>query len=300
VGTGKVYLVGAGPGDPDLLTRRALKRLRQADLVLYDGLVPTAIVTLARRAKHRLVSRRPGTCRLAPAAAVELMVDAARAGDRVVRLRAGDPFVLARGAEEILGLAGAGVPFEIVPGLTTASAAATVAGIPLTHRGVASGFVVVSGHSPDAYEPVLRALEPDSVTVVALMGLAERAAIAETLLARGWSADTPAAIVLNASRVDQEVRRVTLGELRVGHGGNGGHGGWPGRERGSMRGGDIALRDLRPLRESSAPGVIVIGRVVEVGAVIAAAQAAAPPRRATTISRAAARAAAFQEESWPR
>lgn len=268
---GFVSIVGAGPGDPDLLTRRALKRLRRADLVLYDGLVPLSIVTLARRAKHRLVSRRPGTCRLAPAAAVELMVDAARGGDRVVRLRAGDPFVLARGAEEILGLAAAGVPFEIVPGLTTASAAATVAGIPLTHRGVASAFVVVSGHSPDAYEPVLRALEPDSVTVVALMGLGERAAIARTLIARGWSPDTPAAIVTNASRPGQEIERLTLKELK------------------------------RPdVVSASAPGVIVIGRVVEVGAVIAAAQAAAPPRRATTISRTAARAAVLQEESWPR
>jgi len=287
---GFVSIVGAGPGDPDLLTRRAVKRLRQADLVLYDGLVPEAIVTLARRAKHRLVSRRPGTCRLAPAAAVELMVDAARAGDRVVRLRAGDPFVLARGAEEILGLAAAGVPFEIVPGLTTASAAATVAGIPLTHRGVASGFVVVSGHSPEAYEPVLRALEPDSVTVVALMGLAQRAAIADTLIARGWSLDTPTAIVTNASRANQEIERFTLRELSE-PGGNGGHGRRP------------SLGDHRPLRESSAPGVIVIGRVVEVGAVIAAAQAAAPTRRATTMSRPAARAAAVsrnQEESWPR
>src|SRR5262245_12952496 len=125
---GFVSIVGAGPGDPDLLRRRAGKRLRQADLVLYDGLVPEAIVTLARRAKHRLVSRRPGTCRLAPAAAVELMVDAARAGGRVVRLRAGDPFVLARGADGILGLAAEGVAFGIVPGLATVTAAATVRG----------------------------------------------------------------------------------------------------------------------------------------------------------------------------
>jgi uroporphyrin-III C-methyltransferase/precorrin-2 dehydrogenase/sirohydrochlorin ferrochelatase len=278
---GFVSIVGAGPGDPDLLTRRALKRLRGADLVLYDGLVPLSIVTLARKAKHRLVSRRPGTCRLAPAAAVELMVDAARAGRRVVRLRAGDPFVLARGAEEILGLAAAGVPFEIVPGLTTASAAATVAGIPLTHRGVASGFVVVSGHSPDAYEPVLRALEPDSVTVVALMGLAERGAIAETLMARGWRPETPVAIVTNASRPGQEIQRLTLEELK--------------RPRRSLLPKTVATTS-----EVFAPGVIVIGRVVEVGAVIAAAQAAAPPRRATTISRTAARAAVLQEESWPR
>jgi uroporphyrin-III C-methyltransferase/precorrin-2 dehydrogenase/sirohydrochlorin ferrochelatase len=270
---GFVSIVGAGPGDPDLLTRRALKRLRQADLVLYDGLVPEAIVALARRARARLVSRRPGTCRLAPAAAVELMVDAARAGDRVVRLRAGDPFVLARGAEEILGLAAAGVPFEIVPGLTTASAAATVAGIPLTHRGVASGFVVVSGHSPDAYEPVLRALEPDSVTVVALMGLGERGAIADALIARGWSPETPAAIVTNASRPGQEIWRGTLDALR---------------------------HRVSSQETNKTPGVIVIGRVVEVGAVIAAAQAAAPPRHATTISRIAARRATLQEETWPR
>jgi uroporphyrin-III C-methyltransferase len=245
---GLVSIVGAGPGAPDLLTVRALRCLRQADVVFHDGLVPRAIVRLARLARHYPVSRRPGAVRSAPGAVVELMVEAARRGDRVVRLRAGDPFVLGRGAEEALGLVEAGVPFQIVPGLTTASAGPTLAGIPLTHRGVTSNVVIVSGHAPEAYEPLLSALPSHGATVVVLMGMTERAHIAELLLTCGWRLDTPAAIVTNASRRGERIWHDTLIAL-------------------STHSRDVVHPE---------PGVLIIGDVVRVGAVIAAAMHAAP------------------------
>lgn len=249
--TGFVSIVGAGPGSPDLLTVRALRRLRRAELVIHDGLVPPAILRLAPAARHHSVSRRPGAEGPPPRDVVELMIEAVARGEQVVRLRAGDPFVFARGAEEALGLAQARVPFEIVPGLTTASAAPTFAGIPLTHRGVASAFVVVSGHAPDTFEPVLRGIAPATVTVVVLMGIQARAGIAAFLIARGWRPDTPAAIVSNASRREQRIWRGVLAELST-----------------------HRQAEIHP-----APGVIVIGDVVEVGATIAAAMQL-PPRDA--------------------
>src|SRR5262245_18707374 len=128
------------------------------------------------------------------------MIAAGREGRRVVRLKAGDPFVLGRGGEEALALAEARVPFEIVPGLTAAVVAPAVAGIPVTHRGIASGFLVGSGHAPDAYEPILRSVPPEATTIVVLMGFAERGRIAQFLIDRGWSVDTPAAVIADASQ----------------------------------------------------------------------------------------------------
>lgn len=209
----RLSIVGAGPGDPELLTVKALRRLELADVVFHDGLVPAAIVGLAERARHVPVSRRPGSSRVAPSAVASLMIDAARQGLRVVRLRAGDPFVFARGAEEMLALADAGVPFEIVPGLTTASAAPTVAGIPLTHRGTASAFVVVSGHDEASYVSVLHGLPRRGVTVVVLMGLAQAGAIARRLLEWQWLPETPMAIVVDASQPAQQIWKATLEQL---------------------------------------------------------------------------------------
>ena len=240
--TGLVSLVGAGPGDPDLLTCRAARRLSEADLVLHDGLVPLQILQLAPTAEHVAVSRRPGAKTVTQAMVTRLMVDAAREGRRVVRLKAGDPFVLGRGGEEALALADARVPVEIVPGLTSAVAAPQVAGIPVTHRGVASGFVVVSGHAAEAYAPILESLAPHSLTVVVLMGFAERARLAALMTGRGWSADTPAAIVANASQAGQRIWRGTLASVGE------------------------ALRDA-PADDAH---TIVIGEVVSVGAVIGA------------------------------
>jgi uroporphyrin-III C-methyltransferase / precorrin-2 dehydrogenase / sirohydrochlorin ferrochelatase len=210
---GFVSLVGAGTGAADLLTIRAAHRLADADLVLHDGLVTLEVLSLAPAAEHVRVSRRPGAQVVTQDEVTSLMIDAARAGRRVVRLKAGDPFVLGRGGEEALALVEAGVPFDIVPGLTAAVVAPAVAGIPVTHRGVASGFVVVSGHAEDAYAPILDHLPPHVATIVVLMGFAERTRAAAFLLARGWSPDTPAAIVTNASQRGERIWTGTLGVI---------------------------------------------------------------------------------------
>lgn len=231
---GFVSLVGAGPGDPDLLTLRAVDRLRAADLVLYDGLVPAAVIDLAAGAERVSVARRAGHKSLTQADVNELLVSAARLGQRVVRLKSGDPFVFGRGGEEVRALVEAGVPFEIVPGLSAATAAPGLAGIPVTHRGVASGFVVVSGHGAEAYEPLLGALVPESATLVVLMGMGHRLAIARFLADAGWRADTPVAVVVNASRPDQ---RTWVGRLAT-----------------------LGVEDEAGGRDE--PGVIVIGEVV--------------------------------------
>jgi uroporphyrin-III C-methyltransferase / precorrin-2 dehydrogenase / sirohydrochlorin ferrochelatase len=156
--SGFVSLVGAGPGDPELLTLKALRRLQEADLVLYDALVSSEVLALAGRAQRFFVGKRAGRKSIRQETIHRLMVRAASRGKRVVRLKCGDPVVLGRGGEEALALAAAGVPFELVPGVTAAIAAPELAGIPVTHRGAASGLVLVSGHSPKAYAPVLSGL----------------------------------------------------------------------------------------------------------------------------------------------
>ena len=190
---GFVSLVGAGPGDPELLTLKAARRLAEADLLLYDGLVPAAITALATRAQHFSVSKRAGRPSVDQETIHQVMIRGARRGKRVVRLKNGDPFLLGRGGEEALALRAAGIPFEVVPGITAAVAAPALAGIPVTHRGLAAGFTVVSGHAAEAFEPILGAVTPESMTVIILMGLRNRARIAAILLERGWRADTPAA-----------------------------------------------------------------------------------------------------------
>lgn len=231
---GFASLVGAGPGDPGLLTARAVDRLKSADLVLYDGLVPRAIVDVAASAQCVSVARRVGPKSLTQDEVSDRIIAGARAGLRVVRLKAGDPFVFGRGGEEAQALRRAGVPFEIVPGLSTALAAPALAGIPVTHRGVSTAVVVVSGHAPDGYAPVLGALAPGSATVVVLMGLGQRRTIARFLVKAGWDRATPAAVVLNASQPRQ---RVWMGRLA-----------------------ELGLKDGLVGRDD--PGVIVVGDVV--------------------------------------
>ncbi|HSK00573.1 MAG TPA: uroporphyrinogen-III C-methyltransferase [Kofleriaceae bacterium] len=197
--TGFVSLVGAGPGDPELLTLRALRRLREADLVLNDALVDAALLELAPTAQRFFVGKRAGRHSIEQAEIHRLMIRAARRGQRVVRLKCGDPFVLGRGGEEALALEEAGVPYEVVPGLSSAIAAPALAGIPVTHRGLATGFAVVSGHAEASYGPILDGIAPGALTVVVLMGLRERAAIAARMIGRGWAPSTPAAVVHGAS-----------------------------------------------------------------------------------------------------
>ena len=196
---GFVSIVGAGPGDPELLTLRALRRLEQADLVLFDALVDPRTLRLAPRARRFFVGKRANRPSITQDTIHRLMIRAARKGERVVRLKGGDPFVLGRGGEEAMALFLANVPFEIVPGLSSAVAVPALAGIPVTHRGTASAFLVVSGHAESAYGPLLSSLLPGAATLVVLMGVGERARISARLIARGWTPDTPAALLLAAS-----------------------------------------------------------------------------------------------------
>src|SRR5207249_8508515 len=167
---GHVSLVGAGPGDPGLLTRTAIARLRGADLVLYDALIGERILRYARRAQRFFVGKRAGRHAMTQEAIHALMIRAARRGRRVVRLKGGDPFVFGRGGEEALALSQAGVPFDVVPGVTSAIAAPALAGIPITHRGVSSAFLVVSGHDDVAFASEVANVRPHSLTLVVLMG----------------------------------------------------------------------------------------------------------------------------------
>jgi uroporphyrin-III C-methyltransferase len=211
--TGFVSLVGAGPGDPALLTRKAAARLRAADLVLYDALIDPRVLRLARRAQRFFVGKRAGRHAMSQQAIHALMIRAARRGRRVVRLKGGDPFVFGRGGEEAIALRTAGVPFEVVPGVTSAVAAPGLAGIPVTHRGVSSGFFVAGGHDVESFASSIRGLSPNGVTVVVLMGLGRSSAIASELIARGWTRATPAAVIVDASLPSQQVWRGTLDDL---------------------------------------------------------------------------------------
>jgi uroporphyrin-III C-methyltransferase len=211
--TGLVSLIGAGPGDPELLTVKAVRRLEQADLVLYDALIESDTLQYATRARRFYVGKRAGRPAIRQDAINRLMIREARRGHRIARLKCGDPFVFGRGGEEALALAAAGVPCEVIPGISSAIAAPLLAGIPVTHRGLSSAFVVVSGHAEAAYTPVLRSLAPGSATLVVLMGLANRAAIAAELCAAGWAPRTPAAILLGASRPGADEWHGTLEAL---------------------------------------------------------------------------------------
>ena len=232
--SGFVSLIGAGPGDPDLLTVKAARRLETAELVLYDALVNADVVAIAHCAQRFCVGKRARQRAFAQSTINRLMVRGARRGQRVVRLKSGDPFVLGRGGEEALALSAAGVAFEVIPGLTCAVAAPGLAGVPVTHRGVASAFLVLSGHSDDTFGPLLDGVEPHSMTVIVLMGLAARARIAGRLRQRGWQANTPVAIILSAGTSRMQTWTGTLEAL--------------------------GQADLSA--HSDAPGTIVIGDVV--------------------------------------
>jgi len=249
---GSVSLVGAGPGDPGLLSRRAADRLAQADVVLYDALVHPAALRLAPRAHCFLVGKRAGCPSVSQRAIERLLVHAAKRGKRVVRLKCGDPFVFGRGGEEAAALTAAGVPFEVVPGISAALAAPALAGIPVTHRGLAAGFMVISGHAASSYRPLLDALPPNALTLVVLMGISERARIAACLRSRGWSSETPAAIVLGAAREDAFTWVGTLA--------------------------DLGAEEL-PADRTGLPGTIVVGAVAALAATKSPPRAAASDRR---------------------
>jgi len=210
-----VALVGAGPGDPGLLTRRGAELLEAADVVVYDRLISAELLALAPEGAELIdVGKGPGQS-ARQADINDLLVELGRAGRRVVRLKGGDPFVFGRGGEEAEALRRAGLDVEVVPGVSSAFAAPAAAGIPVTHRTVSTSVTVVTGHDGDPSLPgvdweVLARLEG---TLVVLMGMAARVAIVERLTAAGRSPDTPVAVVRWGTTGHQQVVRTTLAQL---------------------------------------------------------------------------------------
>ncbi|MGW2622013.1 uroporphyrinogen-III C-methyltransferase [Micromonospora taraxaci] len=235
---GRVALVGAGPGDPELITVRGWRLLTEADVVVADRLVPGLLLDELRPDVELVdASKIPYGPSRAQEEINQILVDRALAGAFVVRLKGGDPYVFGRGGEELLACAQAGVPVTVVPGVTSSIAAPAAAGIPVTHRGVAHEFTVVSGHlAPDAPASLVHwdALAGLRGTLVILMGLKNLAAITATLIAHGRSPETPAAVVQEATTGTQRVLRSTLDAVAA----------------------DVLAADLRP------PAVVVVGDVV--------------------------------------
>jgi uroporphyrin-III C-methyltransferase len=213
---GGVTLVGAGPGDPDLLTVKALKALRRADVVVHDGLVSEAILDLAPASARRIgVAKRKSRHSYAQDEINRLLVAFARQGLEVVRLKGGDPFIFGRGGEELEACRAAGVAVEVIPGVTAALAASAGAGAPLTHRGAAQSVTFVTAHGAGGETPDLdwTALAKANQTVVIYMGATKADEIAQRLIAAGRAASTPALIAENASLPDERRVLTTLADL---------------------------------------------------------------------------------------
>ena len=213
-----VALVGAGPGDPELLTVKALRHLQEADVVVYDRLVSAAVLDLIPPGVQRICAGKAcGKHLLSQDEINALLVRLARAGRRVCRLKGGDPFVFGRGSEEALHLVAHGVPFEVVPGITAASGCLAAAGIPLTHRGMATGVRLITGHARGDGELEIdwRALADPSTTLVVYMALAALERFRDGLIVAGLSPATPAIAVASGTLPEQVLCRTTLAELPV-------------------------------------------------------------------------------------
>ncbi len=213
---GVVHIVGAGPGDPDLLTLKALRLLQDADVILYDRLVSDDILKLARRDALRLYVGKAKADHAVPQAEIEARLIAfAREGKKVVRLKGGDPFIFGRGGEELEAVRAAGVPVFVTPGVTAAIGCAAAAGLPLTHRDAAQALTFVTGHAKGEAEPDLdwAALAALGHTLVVYMGVTKAAAIAASLIRNGRSRSTPVAVIENGTRADQKILKGNLSEL---------------------------------------------------------------------------------------
>ncbi|OOR90692.1 uroporphyrinogen-III C-methyltransferase [Moraxella caviae] len=235
--TGEVYIVGAGAGDPDLLTFKALRLMQQADVVLYDALVSDEILDLCRRDSDKIfVGKKRSNHSKSQDEINALLVELAKQGKRVLRLKGGDPFVFGRGGEEMLACQKAGVPYQVVSGITSALAASSYAGIPLTQRGVATSVRFLTGcyQTNEAFDGLKSAYQPDE-TLVFYMGLHALDKIVASLLSSGLPSDTPIAIVANASLPTQQVLKGTLDDI-------------------------VAKRHASDI---SAPAIIIVGKVVD-------------------------------------
>jgi uroporphyrin-III C-methyltransferase len=211
---GRAYLIGAGPGDPELLTLKAARRIGEADVILVDALVDPRVLEHRKPGARIVQVGKRGGCRSTPQQFIErLMVRLARAGAVVARVKGGDPFVFGRGGEEAIALARAGIAFEVIPGVSSGFAAPAAAGIPVTHRGVASAVTFVSAHGANGDAPEWAPLVRSGSTIVVFMGVAGLEAIARGLVASGMDPQTPAAAIERATWNDQRILRTSVSEI---------------------------------------------------------------------------------------
>ncbi|QCU90231.1 siroheme synthase CysG [Thiomicrorhabdus sediminis] len=212
---GEVYIIGAGPGDPELMTFKAQRLLQQADVVLYDRLVSDEIVDLARREAERVYVGKKSKHHALPQEEIcQLLVDYAKQGKKVARLKGGDPYIFGRGGEEVEVLASAGIDYQVVPGITAAAGCAAYADFPLTHREFSQSVALVTGHQQEGAAAIDYArLASSGDTMVFYMGIKNAPKIQAGLIAHGMTADTPAAIIEKGTRIDQKVTVTSLGKL---------------------------------------------------------------------------------------